>query len=213
MFEYILILLVLIFGAISFYFVYDRFFMTPEKKTSAIYVAALKDLLNGKEEAAFSKLRQVVTEDPNNIDAYMRLGQIKKSIEYFKKALSINDNFHLARYWLGTVYMHTSDFENARHYFEVLLRKSPDYQIVHYHLGSLAIQMADFEEAIKQFNILALEITDDPQIYFYLGLAYYRQGKYLKAVSFFNNVIELYPEHPKVQSYLEDCEYELKTLM
>ncbi len=43
MFEYILIILVLIFGAISFYFVYDRFFMTPEKKTSAIYVAALKD--------------------------------------------------------------------------------------------------------------------------------------------------------------------------
>ena len=40
-----------------------------------------------------------------------------------------------------------------------------------------------------------------------------RKGKYLKAVSFFNKVIELYPEHPKVQSYLEDCEYELKTLM
>ena len=95
MFDYILIILVLIFGSISFYYVYERFFIKTQKSDSSLYMAALRDLLEGKQEAAFSKLRQVVTEDPNNIDAYIRLGRILRENNKPDRALQVHKDLTL----------------------------------------------------------------------------------------------------------------------
>jgi lipopolysaccharide biosynthesis regulator YciM len=76
MVEYIFAFLVLAAVSIAFYFAYDRFFATAGKPVSDIYLEALRNLLDGKQESAFAHLRQVVTEDSQNLDAYLRLGQI-----------------------------------------------------------------------------------------------------------------------------------------
>lgn len=145
--------------------------------------------------------------------AWMRMGKINKAINYFKKTIAINADFHLARYWLGLVYMNNSDYENAKHVFEILLRKSPDYRIVYYHLGAMALQTANYEEAIRNFQVLKEFTDDDSGIHFSTGVAYYRMGKYAKAKNEFEKTLEMVPEHIKAKNYLEDCLYELKTLL
>ena len=54
---------------------------------------------------------------------------------------------------------------------------------------------------------------DDSGIFFHTGVAFYRLGKYQEAKEAFEKTLEMYPEHPKAKTYLEDCLYELKTLL
>jgi tetratricopeptide (TPR) repeat protein len=177
-------------------------------------------LYKGELHQAIQALELAIKENPLHPRSYfnlglawMRMGKIKKAIDYFKKTLTIDENFHLARYWKGLVYLHISDFENASRIFEVLIRKSPDYKIVHYHLGSIALTTGHYKEAIQHFDALETVADDDAQIFFYRGVAYYRQNEFVRARAEFEKTLALYPEHPKAQAYLEDIRYELETLM
>ncbi|MDZ4722428.1 MAG: tetratricopeptide repeat protein [candidate division Zixibacteria bacterium] len=91
----VLFLLVLLLGAICFYLAYDRMKANSVNSDSSQYVDSLKDLLDGREEAAFSKLRQVVAEDTNNLDAYLRLGAILRSNKQPERALQIHKDLTL----------------------------------------------------------------------------------------------------------------------
>ncbi len=88
--EYILVFLTLLLISIFGYLFYDRFFKKTKKSDSVIYTEALKDLLDGRQEQAFGKLRQLVTEDSNNIDAYLRLGQILRDNNRTEQALQVH---------------------------------------------------------------------------------------------------------------------------
>ncbi len=95
MFEFLLFILVLIFGSLAFYFLYERFYRKQNTTEQSQYVEALRNLLDGKQEAAFSKLRQVVAEDTNNIDAYIRLGQILREHNRADRALNVHKDLTL----------------------------------------------------------------------------------------------------------------------
>ncbi|MGB2769886.1 MAG: tetratricopeptide repeat protein [Candidatus Zixiibacteriota bacterium] len=60
------------------------------KVSPQLYIEALKALLTGEERAAFQKLRQVARDDPDNVDAYLRLGDLFRKNERFDKALQIH---------------------------------------------------------------------------------------------------------------------------
>ncbi len=95
MFNYVLIFLFLFAVSILFYLLYERFVKTDKKSDSALYVEALKDLLDGKHESAFTKLRQVVAEDSTNIDAYLRLGQILREYNKPDRAIQVHKDLTL----------------------------------------------------------------------------------------------------------------------
>ncbi|UCC43292.1 MAG: tetratricopeptide repeat protein [Candidatus Zixiibacteriota bacterium] len=95
MIEYILALLALFFGAVAFYLGYERFTARRRASESSTYVQALIDLLDGKQESAFGRLRQVVAEDTDNIDAYLRLGQILRENGRANLALQVHKDLTL----------------------------------------------------------------------------------------------------------------------
>jgi len=228
MFEYILILLVLIFGAISFYFVYDRFFMTPEKKTSAIYVAALKDLLNGKEEAAFSKLRQVVTEDPNNIDAYMRLGQILREHNKPDRALQVHKNLTLRSdlthqdkldilYHLVSDYLTLNELKTAEDALQELISLDSKNLWAYSHLLKIQEQGRKWDEAYETaVQILKLESNKSkkPLARFKYNKAdrLLKKREYHKSRIIFKEAIGLDPSYVPAYLAIGDSYYEEKRL-
>jgi len=59
-------------------------------QSASLYVEALKELIKGREESAFRYLRRVVAEDTNNVDAYMKLGDIFRRRGEPAKALKIH---------------------------------------------------------------------------------------------------------------------------
>ncbi|MCB2201406.1 tetratricopeptide repeat protein [bacterium] len=95
MFQNVLIVLVLVFGATALYLAYERFFKRTSETESELYVRALGDLLDGRTESAFTKLRQVVAENTNNIDAYLRLGRILREHNKPERALQVHKDLTL----------------------------------------------------------------------------------------------------------------------
>ncbi|MGQ9678809.1 MAG: tetratricopeptide repeat protein [bacterium] len=74
-----------------------RDFFRQRRATIPDYVEGLKFLLDGKIEAAAKKLKQAVEEDTNNIDAYIRLGNIFLKQGDTERALRIHENLALRR--------------------------------------------------------------------------------------------------------------------
>ncbi|KPK99477.1 MAG: hypothetical protein AMJ91_07635 [candidate division Zixibacteria bacterium SM23_73_3] len=59
------------------------------------YIDALKALLAGEERVAFQKFKEVVRIDPENVDAYLRLGDLFRKNKNYDKALRIHKELTL----------------------------------------------------------------------------------------------------------------------
>ena len=95
MLNYVLIFGLLLLATMILYYLYDKYFTAKSIVSSETYVDALKDLLDGRQEQAFSKLRQVVLEDSTNVDAYIRLGIILRDNNKPEQALQVHKDLTL----------------------------------------------------------------------------------------------------------------------
>ncbi|MEW6049821.1 MAG: tetratricopeptide repeat protein [Candidatus Zixiibacteriota bacterium] len=93
--ESLLLLIVVVAGATAFYLLYERYYKKSVTRDQSLYLESLRNLLDGKHEAAFTKLRQVVAEDTSNIDAYLRLGQILREHNRPDRALQVHKDLTL----------------------------------------------------------------------------------------------------------------------
>ena len=95
MIEYILIFVLLFVVTVGLYALYSKYVDKKSSNESGVYVKALQDLLDGRIESAFSNLRQAVSEDSDNIDAYLRLGQILREHGKPERALQVHKDLTL----------------------------------------------------------------------------------------------------------------------
>jgi len=228
MFDYILILLVLIFGSISFYYVYERFFMKTLKSDSNLYVAALKDLLEGKQESAFSKLRQVITEDPNNIDAYFRLGQILRENNKPDRALQVHKDLTLRSdltrqdkieilYQLASDYIALDELKTAEDALEELISIDSGNHWAYSQLLKIQEKTKKWDQAYETaLQLLKLESNKSKKplarYKFFKGEELYKKRDYHKARVLFKEAIGLDPTHVPAYLAIGDSYYEEKRL-
>lgn len=67
-----------------------------KKESSPLkYIEALKALVAGNEKVAFAKLREVVLEDTDNLDAYLKLGDLFRKKNRADKALEVHRQLSL----------------------------------------------------------------------------------------------------------------------
>jgi lipopolysaccharide biosynthesis regulator YciM len=67
------------------------------KPAQFLYIDGLKALLAGDVNLAFQKLKQVVSQDTKNVDAYLKLGDIFRKKKIYDKALRIHRELALRR--------------------------------------------------------------------------------------------------------------------
>lgn len=60
-----------------------------------LYIDALKALLTGEEKVAFRKFKEVARRDPENVDAYLKLGDLFRKNKKYDKALQIHKELTL----------------------------------------------------------------------------------------------------------------------
>jgi len=65
------------------------------KISPQLYIDALKALLSGEEKVAFRKFKEVVRSDPENVDAYLKLGDLFRKNKRYGKALQIHKELTL----------------------------------------------------------------------------------------------------------------------
>lgn len=91
----IIIFLLAVIALILVYLFYDRYKKEKRGKDPTVYIEGLRAMLDGQEELAFSKFRAVVSEDSENVDAYIRIGDILRKYGKVDKSLLVHKDLTL----------------------------------------------------------------------------------------------------------------------
>ncbi len=85
------------------------------------YTEAEKAVKAREYRSAIGMLEKVVAKEPKNVDAlnylgysHRQLGQYKKSLVYYRRALSINPDHRGANEYLGQLYLRTGNMKGAK---------------------------------------------------------------------------------------------------
>lgn len=227
--EYILIFLVLLLGSLVFYFGYERFLTKSSKSSSSLYVEALQDLLDGREVTAFTKLRQVVAEDSNNIDAYLRLGQILREHKKPERALQVHRDLTLRNglatadkvailHRLALDYRDLKNADMAEAALKEIISLQADDHWAHVNLLQLQKESRRWDEAYDTAAaILKLEANKSKKplavFKFHQGEQLYKQKEFHKARILFKEALGLDPSYAPAylaigDSYCDEQRYE-----
>lgn len=224
--EYFLVFLLLLLVAAVFYIIYERLFQRRGKPESSLYLEALRDLLDGRQESAFTKLRQVVAEDSANIDAYLRLGQILRENNRAERALQVHHDLTLRPgltrservailRQLVSDYLALNDHKMAEAALKELTSMNPDDHWAHTQFLALQekAQMWDaaYETAVQILHLEANKSKKPLARYKYLaGEQLFRKREYHKARILFKEAIGLDPTYTAAYLAIGDsyCEEE-----
>ena len=229
MVNYILIFSFLLLVTMLLYYFYDRYFTSNIKISSELYVEALKDLLDGHQEKAFSKLRQVVTEDSTNLDAYLRLGEILRKNNKVQQAVQVHKDLTLRvdlspdakasiLKQLYLDYMELKEFETAEAALKEMVSFKPKDRWAIIKLLELQKQQMKWDDAYDT-AVLLLKIEENKSkkplasFKFQMGQQLYKKREYHKARILFKEAIGFNPEYVDAylsigDSYVEEKRYE-----
>ena len=215
-FEYLITIVILIGLGFVAYMGWERMSTNRKRPDASLYVEALRDLLDGFKERAFGKLRQVVAEDSNNIDAYLRLGQILREHNRADRALQVHKDLTLRTglstsqkaqilWQLAEDYQATNDAATALEALTELTELQPNNHAAFSRLLAAQKTAGRWEEAYDTaVKLLKLESNKSKKplapLKFQQGKALYEKREYHKARIVFKEAIGLDPQF--VPAYL-----------
>lgn len=224
--EYFLTFLILLALASIFYLFYDKYVNRPVKTESALYVEALRDLLDGKQESAFTKLRQVVVEDSNNFDAYIRLGQILRENKKPDRALQVHRDLTLRTgltvdektevlHQLYADYRDLNDLDMAQAALKELVALKSRDRWAYGRLLEIQKKSEDWDDAYDTaVMLLKLEGNKSKKplatFKYYMGEAQYKKREYHKARVLFKEALGFDPTYVPAYLSIGDSYYEEK---
>jgi tetratricopeptide (TPR) repeat protein len=90
--------------------------------------------------------------------AYYHKGQYQKSLEYYKQALRIQDNFFIAQWGAGRTYLALNKGRLALHYLEKAVKQAPQVAQIHFELGEANMLVGKTDQAIISYETV-IELT------------------------------------------------------
>ncbi len=183
--------LLAIIALIFIYIYYDRFKKEKKVKDPTIYIDALKALLDGYDDVAFSKFREVVAEDSGNVDAYVRIGDILRKYNKPDKALQVHkdltirhgltpDEKKLILRSLADDFVAVKDIASAKAALKEILSLESGNRWALEKLLDIYLQIGEWEEAFEIKEKLIKQDGSKSKS----GLAIY---KFLQGEKLFNN--------------------------
>lgn len=171
--------------------IYCMILLSFEKRRSAVrnparehYYAGLRALLSGEEDLAFKRLRDSVREDSQNVDAYLRIGELLRRRGQTQKAMAIHmdlaqraglsaDDTAAVRRALAQDQLTLGNRDEARHLLLDLSKHSATEAWAVSRLHRLHLEEGRYEEAYKRRQEMARmgEPLDSKTAAVYLTLA------------------------------------------
>lgn len=90
------------------------------------------------------------------------------AIASFQKALTLDNNMHLAYFWLGNALYHRGLKDDAAEAFQELLARFPNFTIAHFHLGVIYERQGNQAEAQKEFQQVLRKNPEDEAARYYI---------------------------------------------
>jgi arylsulfatase A-like enzyme/Tfp pilus assembly protein PilF len=125
---------------------------------------------NGEDEveAAIVRLKKVVSQDPNILDAWVMLGNeysrkrdFHSALEQYKRALAINPDYDLATINLAHAYRALGQYDAALLGYERYLARDPKNALVRYQMGEIYVDLGRLDQAESAFR---QALSDDTRV-------------------------------------------------
>ncbi|MGJ4900950.1 tetratricopeptide repeat protein [Bradyrhizobium sp. HKCCYLRH2060] len=190
---------------------------SPLKRNAQIQLATDLDSADRSDEA-IKILKDVIAQDPKDLEAIMALGNIERGRKKFAdcaKTYSLgvdslpanNDKANSVYYYYRGICLERSkQWPKAEADMRKALELQPDQPHVLNYLGySWIDQGINLDEGMKMIKRAVEQRPDDGYIVDSLGWAYYRIGNYEEAVKNLERAIDLKPEDPTINDHLGDA--------
>ena len=119
-------------------------------------------------EASIVRLKKVVAQDPNILDAWVMLGNeyarkrdFESALRQYKRALAINPDYDLATINLANAYRALGQYDAALLGYERYLQRDPKNALVRYQMGELYVDLGQLDRAETAFR---QALTDDTRV-------------------------------------------------
>jgi tetratricopeptide (TPR) repeat protein len=190
---------------------------SPLKRNAQIQLATDLDSADRSDEA-IKILKEVIAQDPKDLEAIMALGNIERgrkkfadcAVTYSQGIESLPPNNDKANsvyyYYRGICEERSKQWPKAEADMRKALELQPEQPHVLNYLGySWIDQGTNLDEGMKMIKRAVEQRPDDGYIVDSLGWAYYRIGNYEESVKNLERAIDLKPEDPTINDHLGDA--------
>jgi tetratricopeptide (TPR) repeat protein len=188
---------------------------SPLKRNAEIQLAVDLDSLDRTDEAK-KHLTKLITDEPNDLDAILSLGNILRGRKQFAECADVyskgvtaigtpDRNNWTIFYFRGICYERSKQWPKAEADLKKALELFPDQPHVLNYLGySWIDQGMNLDEGMRMIKRSVEQRPDDGYIVDSLGWAYFRLANYDEAVKHLERAVELRPEDPTINDHLGD---------
>jgi tetratricopeptide (TPR) repeat protein len=152
---------------------------------------------------ALSELETLLREDPDDLDAQLRMGLVygelkeyPKAIAQLTKILSARPAELRVRDYLGLMYEELKEYDKAIEAYQANLKVQPSYTDGHLHLGFLYYRLKQSAEAVPHLVEVVKQNPKQSDAYLLLGLTYLQSEQYASASQAFEEGIRYNPGNP-----------------
>jgi protein O-GlcNAc transferase len=157
---------------------------------------------SGRWPQAEQLYRQVLEQDPHQVDAWHILGLIANqsgrenlAVDCLTTALRLKPDFAAAHNSLGDLYLCQRKLADAVTSFRQAVHFEPNFAVAHSNLGKTLRRLGQLEEAIASLTIALQLRPDDAEAYHNLGLALDQQGKPAEAAASYRQALRFNPDY------------------
>lgn len=126
-------------------------------------------------------------------------GDIDKAMDFYEKAIDLNEEEEDADPWfgLGVCYKNKKELDKAIECYEKAISINPSFYSAHVNIGNIFKQKNDLDKAIEYYKKAILFKQNDPDIYNSLGLVYLDRYEIEEAIYCFEKAIKIKPNFEK----------------
>ncbi|MDI9848908.1 tetratricopeptide repeat protein [Rhodoblastus sp. 17X3] len=189
---------------------------SPLRVTTDVRIALLLDAM-GKSDESIKRLREIVAENPQNVDAFSALAdvlrthkQFVESADAYTHVLALTSPTEKSRwaiyYFRGVDYERAKLWDKAEPDLQKALELYPEQPLVLNYLGySWVDQGLHLDEAFKMLRRAVELQPEDGYIVDSLGWAHYKLGHFDESLRLLERAIELKPGDPVINDHLGDA--------
>lgn len=188
----------------SLYEIADRFPSKPQLRRQI----GLLEYANGSLDSACRSLTMylAVKSDDGYVlktlgSAYMKLGNYRKSRDYYEKALPLTDDKIACRMAIAESYVQEKDHAAAQKLLRAIIAEKP-IRNAHRLMAEALLLANNKSESLKEFRTERELHGNDSALQHNIAYLHYELGFYIPAKKEFTQLSEISPTHPQAQYYL-----------
>ncbi len=164
--------------------------------------SGIEFMKEGKWEEAARAFMEAIEAYPADPVAYINFGNVltavgdtERAMNFYDKAISLDENATAAYYSKGGVYYDAQKFEEAKNMFELALKKGLETGDNFFMLGMSLVQMGNSKFALPYLQRSTELLDRDAEAHFQYGLCLAKEGFIEEAIEALEKAIKLDSEH------------------